>query len=79
MELFIGQIILVPYSSVPDGSLPCDGRQIAIASEESLFSLIGFKFGGNGSTTFALPDLRSITPPYMIYAIITLGIYPTPD
>lgn len=77
MDLFLGQIILVPYTSVPTGSLPCDGRLLGINSNQALFSLIGVNFGGDGRTNFALPDLRSITPPYMVYAIITSGVYPT--
>lgn len=77
MELFLGQIILVPYNSVPNGTLPCDGRLLTIASNNALFSLIGDNFGGDGRNTFALPDLRSITPPDMIYAIVTTGIFPS--
>lgn len=77
MELFLAQIILVPYGSVPDGSLPCDGRLLAVNTNQALFSLIGTNFGGDGRTNFAIPDLRSITPPSMIYAIITSGVFPT--
>jgi microcystin-dependent protein len=77
MDLFLAQIILVPYGSVPNGTLPCDGRLLTIASNNALFSLIGTNFGGDGRTNFALPDLRSITPPSMIYAIITSGVFPS--
>lgn len=73
MEAYIGQIFLVPFSSVPDGALPCDGRTLLISGNNVLYSLLGARFGGNGTTTFAVPDLRSITPPGMMYAIVVSG------
>lgn len=76
MNYLVGQIILVPYSSVPSSSYPCDGRTLLISAHSALFSLLGTRFGGNGSTNFMLPDLRSVTPPGMIYAIFYSGIFP---
>lgn len=55
---FIGQIIFVPYSFSPSGWHDCDGSLLSIAENEALFSLIGTTYGGNGTTTFALPDAR---------------------
>jgi microcystin-dependent protein len=52
----------VPYSFVPRGWAPCDGHLLNIASNSALFSLLGTQFGGNGSTTFALPDMRGRVP-----------------
>ncbi|HEX9327044.1 MAG TPA: phage tail protein, partial [Reyranella sp.] len=40
------------------GYMACDGRLLSIAQNQALFSLLGTTYGGNGTTTFALPDLR---------------------
>lgn len=77
MEFYIGQILLVPFSSVPEYSYPCDGRTILIASHNALFALLGTRFGGNGVNEFKIPDLRSVTPPGMMYAIFYNGIFPS--
>jgi len=61
-EPFIGQIISVGFNFTPSGWLPCDGSIVAISSYETLYNLIGTTYGGNGTTTFALPDLRGRSP-----------------
>lgn len=58
MENFIGEIRLYPYGWPPKGWAMCAGQILAINQNQALFSLLGTQFGGNGSTTFALPDLR---------------------
>jgi microcystin-dependent protein len=60
-EPFIGEIKLVAYADVPKGWAPCDGRLLAINTNQALFSLLGTTYGGNGVTTFGLPDLRGRT------------------
>jgi len=55
---FLGEIKLVAYGQIPQGWAPCDGRLLAINSNQALFSLLGTTYGGNGVTNFALPDLR---------------------
>lgn len=55
---FIGEIMTVPYSFAPRDWAYCAGQQIAISQNTALFALIGTTYGGNGQTTFALPDLR---------------------
>ena len=55
---FLGQLILVPYNFCPRGWVAANGQIMAIAQNTALFSLLGTTYGGNGSTTFALPDLR---------------------
>jgi len=55
---FIGEIKLVPYSFAPRGYAFCAGQLLSIAQNTALFSLIGTTYGGDGVTTFALPDLR---------------------
>lgn len=57
-ETFIGEIRTTGHNFPPRGWAFCDGRVLAIAEYTALFSLIGTTYGGNGQTTFALPDLR---------------------
>jgi len=61
-EPFLGMIIIVPYNFAPRGWAFCQGQILPIAQNTALFSLIGTTFGGNGQTTFALPDLRGRVP-----------------
>jgi microcystin-dependent protein len=62
MEPFLGQILLVPYNFAPRGWALCNGQILSIAQNTALFSLLGTTYGGNGQTTFALPDLRGRVP-----------------
>jgi len=55
---FIGQIQLFGFNFAPRGWAFCDGQLLPISSNTALFSLLGTTFGGDGRTTFALPDLR---------------------
>jgi microcystin-dependent protein len=57
-EPFIGQIMCAGFSFAPRGWARTDGQQLPIASYQALFSLLGTTYGGDGRTTFALPDLR---------------------
>jgi microcystin-dependent protein len=59
---FIGEIALVPYNFEPRGWAFCNGQILSIAQNTALFSLLGTTYGGNGQTTFALPDLRGRVP-----------------
>jgi len=59
---FLGEIALVPYNFEPRGWAFCDGQLLPIAQNTALFALLGTQFGGNGQTTFALPDLRGRVP-----------------
>lgn len=62
MEPFIGQISIVGFNFPPRGWAACNGQLLSIAQNTALFSLLGTTYGGNGKTTFALPDLRGRTP-----------------
>lgn len=62
MEPFIAQIILFAGGYAPQGWAFCDGQTLPISGNEDLFSLIGTTYGGDGRTTFALPDLRGRVP-----------------
>ena len=55
---FVGQVIAVGFNFAPVGWALCDGQLLSISQNEALFNLIGTTFGGDGQTTFALPDLR---------------------
>ena len=57
-EPFIGQLMLVPYTFCPYRWAEARGQLFSIAQNSALFSLIGTYYGGDGLTTFALPDLR---------------------
>lgn len=59
---YIGEVRVFPYTFCPRSWQLADGSLIAIAQHNALFSLYGTTFGGNGTATFALPDLRGRTP-----------------
>ena len=61
-EPFLGEIKLVSFNFAPRGWAYCDGQMLPINQNQSLYSLLGTTFGGDGRTTFALPDLRGRTP-----------------
>ncbi len=58
MEDYIGTIKTFGFNFAPVGWSTCDGQLLAISTHQALFSLLGTTFGGDGRTTFALPDLR---------------------
>jgi microcystin-dependent protein len=62
MEPFIAQIMLFGGNFAPRGWAFCDGQILPISSNSALFSIIGAVYGGDGRTTFALPDLRGRVP-----------------
>src|SRR3954466_14327922 len=55
---FIGQITLFAGNFAPRGWAFCNGQLLAISQNTALFSILGTTYGGNGQTTFGLPDLR---------------------
>jgi len=58
METYIGMILQFTYGFAPQNWESCEGQTLQIQQNTALFSLIGTNFGGNGKTTFCLPDLR---------------------
>jgi microcystin-dependent protein len=62
MEAYIGTIIMFAGNFAPRGWALCQGQLLSIAQNTALFSILGTTYGGNGQTTFALPDLRSRVP-----------------
>lgn len=61
-EFFIGQVMLTAFNFAPRFFAQCNGQLLPINQNQALFSLLGTQYGGNGTTNFALPDLRSRTP-----------------
>jgi len=59
---FLGEIRMVGFNFAPQGWAMCDGQLLSIAQNTALFALLGTTYGGDGQTTFALPDLRSRVP-----------------
>ncbi len=61
-DSWLGEIRLYPYTRLPAGWHLCDGTMLQIRANQALFALISNRYGGDGSTTFALPDLRGRVP-----------------
>ena len=59
---FVGEILAVPYDFAPNHWALCAGQLMPISQNTALFSLLGTTYGGDGKSTFALPDLRGRTP-----------------
>ena len=57
-EPFLGEVMPVGFNFAPRGWAACEGQLLPINNNQALFSLLGTMFGGDGRTTFALPDLR---------------------
>ena len=62
MTPYIGQIAVVAFNFAPQGWALCNGQLLSIAQNTALFSLLGTTYGGDGQTTFALPNLQSRIP-----------------
>lgn len=58
MDEYIGTILQFGFNFPPKGWMTCHGQIMAINTNQALFALLGTTYGGNGVTTFALPDLR---------------------
>jgi len=61
-DSFIGELRPVGFGFAPKGWLLCQGQLLPVLQNQALFSLLGTTYGGNGQTTFALPDLRGRLP-----------------
>lgn len=80
METFIGQIALLPFGYAPRDWAACEGQLLQINQYMALYALLGTNFGGDGRTTFGLPDLRGKAPiPKTAYYIALNGIFPQRD
>ena len=61
-EPYIGEIRLFSFRDAPEHWVRCAGQELRIQGNEALFQLLGTTYGGDGTTTFRLPDLRGRTP-----------------
>ena len=61
-EPFLAEVKIVGFNFPPRGYAQCDGQILPINQNQSLYSLLGTTYGGDGRTTFGLPDLRGRTP-----------------
>jgi microcystin-dependent protein len=59
---YLSEIRIMPYTFAPKGWAQCNGQIMAISQNQALFALLGTTYGGNGVTTFGLPDLRGKVP-----------------
>ena len=87
-DCLIGEIRLFSNNIIPIGFLSAEGQILPIAPNAALFSVIGAKYGGDGNTTFGLPDLRNVEPTHRTpegvevdvnYAICVSGVFPSID
>ena len=62
---FLAEIKIISWNYAPKGWALCNGQFLPINQNQALFSLLGTTFGGNGQTTFALPDIRGRIPIHM--------------
>jgi microcystin-dependent protein len=62
MNPFLAQIVMFAGNFAPRGWALCEGQLLPISQNQALFSLLGTTYGGDGRTTFALPDLRGRSP-----------------
>ncbi|WP_208322932.1 phage tail protein [Mumia sp. ZJ1417] len=76
-ECTIGEVRL--FAGAVGTGVPANGQVLPIAQNTALFSLLGTTYGGNGQTTFALPDLRAAAPDGMTYFLCVEGVFPSRD
>src|SRR5450631_3269662 len=62
---FLGEVKMVSFNFAPKGWAFCNGQLLPIAQNQALFSILGTTYGGNGQTTFALPNLQGRVPLHM--------------
>jgi microcystin-dependent protein len=79
MEPLLGSIILFAGNYAPSGWALCQGQILPIMDNEALFSILGTLYGGDGTTTFALPKLAPLGANGPEYIIALQGVYPSRD
>ena len=76
MGAFPGQIELFAFDYAPAGWLTCSGQLLSIQEFPTLFQLIGTTYGGDGQTSFAVPNLQPLAPNGPFYCISLFGQAP---
>jgi microcystin-dependent protein len=61
-DYYVGEIRLFCFDYAPQDFMPCNGQSLSISQYQALYTVIGTIYGGNGQTTFNLPDLRGRSP-----------------
>lgn len=84
MDFYLAQIVLFAGNFVPRGWMACNGQVLPISQNMALFSLLGTTYGGDGKTTFALPNMPSPAgalgdPALPGYMICVQGVFPSRD
>lgn len=80
MEPTLGQVQAFAFNFAPSGWMKCQGQQLQIAQYQALFALLGTTYGGDGRTTFALPDLTTQSKADNVnYCIAWNGVFPARD
>lgn len=59
---YVGEIRRFPFNDIPNDWLACNGQELSVSEYNALFQAIGTTYGGDGTSTFALPDLQGRTP-----------------
>ena len=78
VDALMGSIQLFSFLFAPTGWMSCEGQILQISQNQALFSLLSNTYGGDGRTTFGLPNLNCASPlPAMKYYIAVQGIYPS--
>jgi len=72
---FLGEIYLFAGNFAPQGWAFCDGQLMSIVQNAALFALLGTTYGGNGTSTFALPDLRGRVPVHLGQSPVSGNFY----
>lgn len=62
---YMGELRIMSFNFAPKYWAQCNGQLLSIQQNQALFSLLGTTYGGNGTTTFALPDLRTLVPAHL--------------
>ncbi len=85
MEIYMGTVMLLAFSYAPPEFMSCDGQELQISQYSALYAILGVTYGGNGTTTFCLPNLNgaggktSSAPSingFNKYYIVVEGIFP---
>jgi hypothetical protein len=72
----LGEALLMPGKTIDASTIPADGQVLPISTNVALFSLYGTQYGGNGTTNFAVPNLRKAAPNGLTYVICVAGVFP---
>jgi hypothetical protein len=72
----LGEVKLTASPLKTAGGVPATGQLLPIENNEGMLSLLGTTYGGDGQSTFGLPDLRAVAPDHMTYSICVDGVWP---